>query len=213
MKKVYLSESANPILVEYLKIKGYEISFVFSTSHTYNPVNSHPDIYLCKMGFRKIFYGKPEMLNFNYPDNAIFNAVCMGKYFIHNLNITAPELLEAAKNSDKQLINVPQGYTKCNMAVLNDNAAITSDHGIAAALEKTGIDILLINSGHILLKGHPYGFIGGASGIVDNEIIFHGNLNAHPDYGRITDFLAKHNCQFKYFEEFELEDIGSIIEL
>ena len=210
--KVYLSECANPILVEYLKTNGYEISFVLSTSNISEPVSAHPDIYVCKMGFRKMFYGNPGALGFDYPDNAKFNAVCMGKYFIHNLEITADGLLEHARYLDKTLIDVPQGYTKCNMAVLHDGAAITSDQGIARSLCDTGIDLLVISPGHVLLKNHPYGFIGGASGFVGTEMIFHGNLSVHPDFNAISDFLAKHSCKMKYFEEFELEDIGSIIE-
>lgn len=210
--KVYLSEHANSILVDYLKAKGYEISFVLSTSHTYEPVNAHPDIYLCKMGFRKMFYGNPGALGFRYPENAIYNAVCMGKYFIHNLEVSARELLEQANHLDKTLINVPQGYTKCNMAVLHDGAAITADRGIAKSLEDTGIDLLIISPGNVLLKNHPYGFIGGASGAVDGEMIFHGNLSVHPDFSLIKTFMEKHDIKLKYFEEFELEDIGSIIE-
>ena len=211
--KVYLSEHANPILAEYLKKSGYDISFVLSAPHTYEPVCSHPDMYMCKIGFRRMFYGNPNALGYNYPDNAKFNAVCMGKYFIHNLDVTAPELLEKARHLGKQLVNVPQGYTKCNMAVLHESAAITSDHGIAKSLENTDIDLLVISPGHVLLKNHPYGFLGGSSGVVGNEIIFHGNLSAHPDFNAIMDFMVKYNCKFKYFEEFELEDIGSIIEV
>jgi len=212
MNKAYLSEQANPILVEYLKNLGYEISFVSATSHTYFPVNSHPDIYLCKIGFRKVFYGKPELLGFNYPDNCIYNAVFMGKYFIHNLNYTAKELLLYARRAGKELINVSQGYTKCNMAVVSDNAAITSDEGIAKALEQTDIDLLVVTPGHVILKGFPSGFIGGASGKVGNKMIFHGDLSSHPDFNRIQGFVEKHHCKLVYFEQFELEDIGSIIE-
>jgi hypothetical protein len=120
--------------------------------------------------------------------------------------------LDEARRLDKKMINVHQGYTKCNMAVVDDNAAITSDEGIAKALEKTDIDILVVEPKNILLRKQEYGFIGGASGRVGNEMIFHGNLSAHPDFNKISGFLVKYDCKLKYFEEFELEDIGSIIE-
>ena len=213
MSKIYLSESANPILVEYLKSIGHEISFVFQGPHTYSPVNSHPDIYLCKLGFRRIFYGNPDLLGFDYPENVKYNAVCLGKYFIHNLDYTSPELLDEARHSGKICVDVPQGYTKCNMAVVHDEAAITADQGIANALKETDIDLLLVSQGHVLLKGFPYGFLGGASGKVDDKMVFHGDLSAHPDFGKIKDFVEKHKCKLVYFEEFELEDIGSIIEV
>jgi len=211
--KIYLSEDANPILIDYLKSLGHEISFVVATSYTYDSVCAHPDIYLCKLGFRKVFCGNGEKLGFEYPNNAKYNAVVMGKYFIHNLKVTSQDLLDDVKRLDKKNIHVNQGYTKCNMAVVSDNAAITSDEGIAQALEKVNIDLLVIEPGHIALKGQNYGFIGGTSGRVGDDMIFHGNLSVHPDFNKIADFLKKHNCNLKYFEEFELEDIGSIIEV
>jgi len=212
MGKVYLSEFANPILVDYLKKLGYETSFVFASPPTFSSVSAHPDVYLCKLGFRKVFYGKPDTVGPDYPDNAKYNAVCMGKYFIHKLDITGEELLSDARYHGKVLINVPQAYTKCNMVILHDKAAITSDLGIAKALEETDIDLLTIAPGYVLLKGFPHGFIGGTSGLVGDRMIFHGNLPAHPDFERIRQFFEKHRCHFVYFEEFELEDIGSIIE-
>ena len=212
MKKVYLSSGANPILTEYLKARGYEISFVYPVPPVYAPVNSHPDIYMCRMSRHKIFRGKPEKLRRDYPGDALYNAVCIGEYFIHNLKITDTGLLREARVSGMRLIDVPQGYTKCNMVVVDDGAAVTSDRGIANALKDTDIDLLVVSPGHVLLNGFPYGFLGGASGRVGDELIFHGNLSGHPDFGRIVAFLKKRECKFKYFNQFELEDIGSIIE-
>ena len=215
MSKIYLSEHANTILVKYLEAQDHELSFVPATSFTYDSVSSHPDIYMCKIGAGKVFYGDPNELGFNYPENIKFNAVVMGDYFIHNLKFTSKNLLTEAERLNKKLIDVPQGYTKCNMAVVSDNAAITSDMGIARALKaaNTNIDLLVVAPGHVILKGYPYGFLGGASGRVRGEMIFHGNLAKHPDFNKISDFIEKHNCKLTYFEEFELEDIGSIISI
>jgi hypothetical protein len=213
VSKIYLSEQANPILVNYLEAGGHELSFVKSTLYTYDSVSSHPDIYMCKIRANKIFHGNPEELGFNYPENIKFNAVVMGKYFIHNFEFTSRNLIAEIVHFVNHHINVPQGYTKCNMAVVTDNAAITSDMGIAVALKTTNIDLLVVTPGHVLLKGQTHGFLGGASGRVGDEMIFHGNLSAHPDFEKISAFMKKHKCKLKYFEEFELEDIGSIIEL
>jgi len=213
MSKIYLSEHANPILVKYLETRGHEILFVSAASCTYDSISAHPDIYMCKFGAGKLFQGDPKELGFNYPDNIKFNAVVMGDYFIHNLKFTSQNLLAEAKRLEKQLIDVPQGYTKCNMAVISDNAAITSDLGIARALTtiKADIDLLVVEPGFVVLKGQPYGFLGGASGRVGDEMIFHGNLAKHPDFDKISGFVKKHNCKLTYFEDFELEDIGSIL--
>jgi len=215
MSKIYLSKHANPTLVRYLDASGHEISFVSATSYTYDSISAHPDIYICKVGAGQIFHGDPLELGFNYPNNIKFNAVVMGDYFIHSLKFTSKNLLAEAKGLNKKLIDVPQGYTKCNMAVVADNAAITSDLGISRALAATStdIDLLVVTPGFVTLKGHQYGFLGGASGRIGNEMIFHGNLSVHPDFNKISDFVKKHNCKLTYFEEFELEDIGSIIEV
>ena len=199
-------------MVEYLKNLGYETSFVHAAPPEYSAVSAHPDTYLCKLGFRKVFYGSPDQVGHDYPDNAKYNAVCMGKYFVHRLDITGKDLLMEVRHRRKILIDVQQGYTKCNMVVLHDHAAITSDLGIAKALEATDIDILVVSPQHVLLKGFPYGFIGGTSGKIGNRLIFHGNLEAHPDFDKMKKFIGEHHCRLVYFKEFELEDIGSIVE-
>jgi len=212
MDKIYLSERANPMMVEYLKTLGYEISLVAATTRTYFPVNSHPDIYMCAMSRHEIFHGDPALIGFNYPHNIRYNAVCMGEHFIHNLKYTDEKLLSLARSLGKIPVNVRQGYTKCNMAVIDENSAVTSDQGVLKSLANTGIDLLAVSPGHVLLTGQPCGFLGGASGKVGDEMIFHGNLSAHPDFIRIADFVKSRGCGLKYFEQFELEDIGSIIE-
>ncbi|HHU17320.1 MAG TPA: hypothetical protein GXZ70_03740 [Clostridiales bacterium] len=93
------------------------------------------------------------------------------------------------------------------------NSAITSDNGIAAALKSHSIDTLTISTANVRLKGFPYGFLGGASGRIDDKIIFNGNLSAHPDYLRIKDFIEERGLRVVFFEEYPLEDIGSIIQI
>ena len=72
--------------------------------------------------------------------------------------------------------------------------------------------MLLIRPGYISLPGFSYGFIGGASGRVGDEMIFSGNVAAHPDFEAIRSFVEEHGAKLKYFPEYELTDIGSIIE-
>lgn len=215
MSTIYLSEHTHDVLIEYLKKLGHELIFIHSTKLVYDAVSAHPDIYLCKMGANpdaSIFIGDSNELGFKYPHNVKFNAVCLGDYFIHNLKYTAPQLLEAARNRGKQLIHVKQGYTKCNTVVVDDNAIITSDVGIIKALASTGITILPIQLGFVKLDGFSYGFIGGASGRVGNQIIFNGNLEQHPDWQKICQFIESRNLSVYYSTEYPLEDIGSIIE-
>lgn len=209
MKKIYLSEMANPLLKNYLKERGYELELIKKSDITYDPVNTHPDIFMCSMGpGKQVFFGCPEKIGPKYPENIIYNAACTGKFFIHNIIYTDPDLIEAAGNLEK--INVSQGYTKCNVLIVDENSIITSDVGIHNSCYGK-LDILLIEPGHIKLRHFSHGFIGGASGRIDDTIVFNGNLEDHPDYAAITEFITKRGLDIKYFKDYPLEDIGSII--
>lgn len=236
MSIIYLSKNANKILQSYLLDLGHHLKLIEDTGLVYPEVATHPDIYMCKLGSKPespIFHieNKEKLgLGYKYPENTKYNAVCMGKYFIHNIKYTSPLLFDKVCSLGFETIAIKQGYTKCNMVVINDHAAITSDEGIYKSAKKyfnninnnsiqrakyqdrKPIDILLIEPGHVKLGNFPYGFLGGASGRVGNEIIFNGNLKAHPDYQIISNFISSQGLAIKYFEEYPLEDIGSIIE-
>ena len=257
MSTIYISETANPLLIDYLEQQGHIIKIVEISDITYKPVSSHPDIYMCSMGPGKpVFFGYPEKIGSKYPENIIFNAACTGKYFIHNTKYTDPELLEYVKKQASdiseehadnfsinphetsetlEIIDVPQGYTKCNTLIVDEYSIITSDVGIynscygrphltgndAAAEDCKScisgspapqLEVLLIEKGHIKLQGFDYGFIGGASGRVGDTIIFNGDITQHPDYEKITAFIESRGLKIKHFTGYPLEDIGSIIE-
>ena len=164
MKKVYLSRQAHPALTSYLTTYGYAIKVVDHEGVTYYPVSTHPDIFMCRLGVWEnpvIFPGNLEALSSSYPGNIIYNAVCTGKYFIHNLKYTDADLLNSAKawKSALILVDVPQGYTRCCCLPVNDTSFITSDRGIEKALTAAGADVLLIEKGHIELPGFDYGIM------------------------------------------------------
>ena len=120
----------------------------------------------------------------------------------------------AAKAAGKIPVDVRQGYARCSSAVVDGRSVITADPGIAAALMKLGdVDVLTVEPGHVLLPGFDYGFIGGASGRVGDELIFSGDLSAHPDFRAIEAFADQRGVRLKCFPEFPLTDIGSIIEI
>lgn len=187
------------------------ISIIEMSDVTYKPVSSHPDIYMCSMGPEKpVYFGCPEKIGSKYPGNIIYNAACTGKFFIHNTKHTDPELLDQIPET-VEIISVQQGYTKCNTLIVNENSIITSDAGIHKSCYDK-LDLLLIEKGHIKLQGFDYGFIGGASGRIGDTIIFNGDVSQHPDYEKIAAFIEDRDLKIKYFTEYPLEDIGSIIE-
>lgn len=228
MNKIYLSALAGKPLIKYLNRNGYETVFITGTSGlsagspVYNEALTHADIYMCQLGLwenSRIFMGNTAELKSHYPGNIIYNALCTGKYFIHNFKYTSPALSEAVSSyahSDGIInVSVSQGYTRCCCLPVNENSFITSDAGISKALESAGADVLLIKPGHIFLPGFEYGFIGGCGGniITDNRrtVIINGNLKAHPDYEKIADFIKARDINLVFFEEYALEDIGSIL--
>ena len=82
------------------------------------------------------------------------------------------------------MLKVRQSYVKCSCIVLDDKAMITSDPSIYRALNGT-FDVLKTSNENIFLNGFSCGFIGGASGVVDNTILFCGDIRKHKDYNNI----------------------------
>lgn len=234
MNTIFISADANVILKIYLREKGHHLIEIGRTPFVYDAIAAHPDIYLCKLKesiviSREQFpliqpalgalQGQPAVhlgassLGYNYPENIKYNGVQMGKYFIHHTRHTDPVLLQAAKEEGLEILHVKQGYSKCNLAVVDEESAITSDAGMAKVLQAKGLQVLLISPGHIILSGFPYGFLGGACGRAGQELIFHGDLSCHPDFKTIQDFVESRHITLKYFTQFPLTDIGSVIEV
>jgi len=211
MSKIYISKLANTVLSRYLKEHGHSVEEIGIKSCVDISIACHPDIYMCQLGNR-IFHGKPELLLPDYPGNAIYNGCSTGKFFIHNLKITSPDLLSLVDRTNHIKIHVAQGYAKCNCVVVDETSIITSDKGIERAASAAGMDVLLIKPAQVILDGYKYGFLGGASGRIGNTIIFNGNITAHSDYRLIKDFIERRNLSIVYFEEYPLTDIGSILE-
>ncbi len=215
MKKLYISKDADPRLTAYLESLGYTLQYIHSQGIVDNAIASHPDIFLCKMGVAQdapVYFAEEKDLGADYPAEAAFNAACTGKYFIHNLSCTGEKLLCAAKAMGMELIDVKQGYTKCSVVIVDENAIITYDAGIVRACRQyPELQVLQVSPGFVRLDGYDTGFIGGASGRVGDEIIFHGDLFAHPDFQRIVAFIEKRGLTCRWFPEFKLTDIGSIL--
>lgn len=215
MKKIYIAENANQILKNYLHGLGYDLTLVSSHDLVDPAISCHPDVFYCRLG---IVAGAPLIsaqdgeLGSGYPAEAAFNAACTGRYFIHNLKITAPRLLAAARNAGMELIHVAQGYAKCSTVIVDEQSIITYDRGIAKACSAVSdLDVLLVTPGHVLLPGYATGFIGGCSGRIGNEVIFNGNLSAHSDFEKIRSFIEDRGLKCTWFQQYPLTDIGSIV--
>ena len=216
---------------EYLISKGYNILICPHSNLLYEAVCGHPDMLMQILDNNIVVhkdmdnefiqtlvlhnyrvYKSKLNLEFKYPHNICLNSLNIGNLFVHSINFTDTNLLSFTKN--RKLINVNQGYTKCSTCIVNDHAIITSDVSIAKALSLENIDVLLIPPGDILLPGLNYGFIGGATGLIeDNVLAFYGHLD-HYLYGKeILIFLNKHKVEPVFLRNGKLIDRGSIFRL
>lgn len=195
------------------------------------PVNSHADLQMLHFGGNNIFCHDEHLSigelnkNFNikeicalpekyYPNDVKLNCAIIGNKIICNIKTIAPEILEYAHQMDLTVINVKQGYTKCSICVVSENAFITDDESIFAASGKFFNDVLLISKGSIGLNGYNYGFIGGCCGKIDkNKMAFNGEIESHKDYKKITDFLERNSVECVELCKGRLTDIGGILPL
>lgn len=150
-----------------------------------------------------------------YPENILLNFLFLNNTLYGKLSAIDKNLLDYCEENNIKTVNINQGYARCSTLVLNENAVITSDLSIEKALKNDGVEVLLISSGNIILDGYDYGFIGGASGKIDNNtVVFLGNVKNHPDYRRIENFCENHNISIKIIcKDMPLTDIGGIVKI
>lgn len=155
-----------------------------------------------------------ENLGYEYPLDVPFNCVIIGTDFICNSKTVSPQILGVAISRNLRIIDVKQGYTKCSLCPVRENAVITDDSGIEKVLLNNGYDVLKVSKGSVRLNGFDYGFIGGCSAMISRDILlFLGNFEIHSDKDRIKAFLQNYGITPQSLNGDDLTDIGSIIPL
>lgn len=216
-------------LTEFVKSFGINLLFTDKNSTIDSAIAFHADVNCFYLGSGKIITDNSQLKltenlklrNFTvinpekpvfkaYPNDCRLNCAAIGSKLIAKHNSADSEILK--KFSKENILNVRQGYAKCSVAIVNENAIITDDASIHSVCIKNGIDAILIGKGSVCLPGHNYGFIGGACGLIDkNKMIFFGDITNHSDYLKISDFLEKQKCEFFYLHKHVLTDIGGMI--
>ena len=219
------------------------VLFINPTSVTYNSISSHPDIFFfqkddaliyapnapkrivkeLKKRKIKLIEGKKEVGK-KYPETVPYNAVGIGNLLIHNLKHTDETILSSYENH----INVNQGYTRCNLLALNENAFITSDVGIFNAVNsqqttdnslyphKSLVEtygrtyVLYIDPKQIKLEGQKNGFFPGCCGVWKNNLIVCGSTKNLKEKAELDKFLKYNNFNLIELYDGELIDVGSI---
>ncbi len=213
-----------------LKKLGIKVFKTPKLNVAYQAVLGHPDMLFHQLNFQKavvapeaydyfckifpkenIIMGKAQIKN-TYPYDIAYNVARINNIAFHKEKYTEEKISEYYNKNGVKLIDVKQGYSKCSICIVSEAAIITADKKIAEIALKNDIDSLLIHEGSVKLKHLPYGFIGGASGLISKEILaFNGDISLHPDYNKIKSFCKNHNVDVYSLNNCELEDIGSII--
>ena len=151
-------------------------------------------------------------LDISYPNNVILNHTILNNNVICLRKNIPTKLLEVYDANNFKIIDTKQGYSKCSICIVSDNAVITSDSSIYNACIKNKLDVLKIAKGQITLQGTDYGFIGGCSGKLDKDCLaFTGNIKLHSDYDNIKSFCGNYGVNLLSLSNGNLIDIGSII--
>lgn len=147
-----------------------------------------------------------------YPNDAQLNICLLGKKYIYNPRTASLKIVEHLRAHGREGIECKQGYTRCSVCVVNEDSLITSDAGIAEKCRRANLDVLEISQGYIELQGFDYGFIGGASIKLSNDILaFTGTLSGHPQYKKIEEFIKSKGLDVVYLTDLPAFDIGSAI--
>ena len=222
-----------------LKYLGYELVPIQRSNNVYPEISSHVDIFTTKIGdtlvveksqfedltfmLKKSEYnivrGK-EQIEMHYPDDIKYNVAIIGNYAVHNFKYTDKKVLKLLQEGGYELIDVEQGYTNCSIAVIDDTSVITTDKKIAERLRANNLSVLLLDytPDIKLLDEHGryssmQGFIGGAIGKVDNNIIIFGDLEKIDRDGKIRNFITERHLQIIEFNGLDVIDYGGILEV
>ncbi|MBQ3183519.1 MAG: hypothetical protein IJB57_07600 [Clostridia bacterium] len=221
MKTLFISNQIPNTLRSIFKDMGLDLVFLPPDPSLPEPVSAHADMLMFGSIVQKDYYERNKQLfdgfdmvlteesfGNKYPKDVLLNAFAVGDRLFGRLESLSVKIKELYPKA----VNLRQGYAKCSTLLFGNNA-VTSDKGISDALSEFGINVLLINPGHIRLPGYDYGFIGGANFVYENKVVFFGNIEEHPDYVKIKDFIESAGYELIYDKNEPLTDLGGAIVL
>lgn len=223
-----ISSDASQKVISGIKKFGLEPLAVPRTDLVDRRISSHPDIQL--FPFRKKIFCHPDTdkkflsrldkyietvlcgthLSEKYPEDVPYNIAFTGTHALHLFSSADPTVRKHLEENKISLIKIKQGYAKCSVLTVNEKKIITSDTGIHNSAISGGLDSILIEKGFVLLSGHDYGFIGGASGSYENNILLTGHIDNHPDKTSILGSIESSGKKTVFLSNEPASDIGSI---
>ncbi len=207
---------------------GYELFEIKPNNNLYYEISSHVDIHCAKIKDVLISTLKipnsiqgSAILHSKYPYDISYNVCSIGNYVIHNFKYTDSKICEIIEKYKLTKINIKQGYSKCSIAVIDDNSVIVTDSKISVILKDNGFDVLHIPKSiekniHLfknskLEYSDMNGFIGGVISRIDNYVFISGDLNKIDSNNEIKTFIEKRNLQIIDFSGYDIIDYGGII--
>ncbi len=224
MKKIFISSAATDTVIKKLKKYGYAPVLLPPSPFLPDPVASHPDMLLCRLGdkllvceyYKKanpdIFVGEKLILSDEihgdvYPDDILFNCFeFRGKMYCKQDHISK-HVTEYCCGNGIEIVDLKQGYAKCS-CIVTPEVCITADANI---LKNTGDSCVPILKGSVELPGYDTGFIGGASFYDNGNMYFFGSLNAHADGEKIKRTLEQNGIGVIELSNGTLTDLGGAI--
>lgn len=218
-----ISESAKQKLADYGDLVEVE-----SNGIVYDSISGHPDIFMCQIENQLIvapntpgyltsilksneinfLFGEKYLSN-SYPSTSFYNALVSGNFLIHNLKYTDVTIVE--KIEKREIINIKQSYTRCNLIEISENVFITSDKEIFKKINRLqGCAILYIDPVQISLPGHSYGFFGGCCGVYNNKLFILGSLDYLKEKIALIEFTNQFDVEIIELSDNQLFDGGGI---
>ncbi len=229
---VIIDYRASKEILNYLKNLNIEPIKTIKCPDLQEPVDGHPDMVIHPVDYKsfviapnvyeyyrnvleskgiKVIKGG-KTLSRNYPEDIAYNVARIGRYAVHNTKHTDQVLKYYLEEAGIEFIHVNQGYTKCSIAAVSENKALTSDFLIHEKLISYNIDCLYINPKVVYLKGYDNGFIGGCTGLINEKIflstgkIFDENISVS-----LKKFIQLNGYMYDEASSEQITDLGTLI--
>lgn len=229
---VIIDYRASDEIINYIWKLNIEPIKTIKCSDLQEPVDGHPDMVmhpidektfivapnvhdyyfnvLNNIGIKVIKGGKT--LSRNYPEDIAYNVARIGRYAVHNTKHTDQVLKYYLEEANIEFIHVNQGYTKCSVASVGNNKAVTSDLMIHDKLKSYNIDCMFINPETVYLKGYNHGFIGGCAGLINENIFLStGKIGDDNILNTFKKFIQSSGYIYEEAASQQIIDLGSII--
>lgn len=216
------------VILNFIKSFGIDLIRSDENSDLDEPIRNHADVNIIHADNEIFFADRGQSVFINnrfpnsqvvettvespYPNDCRLNVAVIGEFVFARMSSLDEKLHSYFEEKNYRLVNVKQGYTKCSSCIIDEKNLITDDLSIFNAAKSHSINTLLVEKGDIRLAGYNYGFIGGASAMIDKRhLIFFGDITKHKSFAEINEFLCSANCNYDYIKNYPLTDIGGLV--